>query len=68
MNNKTDNKTVTPPGTYRPKLAFFHATPKGTGCAATMELHPATILFLCLRCFGFVFSLIIFACCFFLFG
>ena len=41
MNNKTDNKTVTPPGTYRPKLAFFHATPKGTGCAATMELHPA---------------------------
>ena len=41
MNTDTNNKTVTPPGTYRPKLAFFHATPKGTGCAATMELHPA---------------------------
>ena len=41
MNNETNNKTMTPPGTYRPKLAFFHATPKGTGCAATMELHPA---------------------------
>ena len=41
MNIETNNKTVTPPGTYRPKLAFFHATPKGTGCAATMELHPA---------------------------
>ena len=41
MNTDTNNRTVTPPGTYRPKLAFFHATPKGTGCAATMELHPA---------------------------
>ena len=41
MNTDTNNKTTPPPGTYRPKLAFFHATPKGTGCAATMELHPA---------------------------
>ena len=41
MNTDTNDKTTTPPGTYRPKLAFFHATPKGTGCAATMELHPA---------------------------
>ena len=41
MNGETDNKTTTPPGTYRPKLAFFHATPRGTGCGVTMELHPA---------------------------
>ena len=41
MNNETNNKTTTLPGTYRPRLAFFHATPKGTGCAATLELHPA---------------------------
>ena len=32
---------MTPPRTYRPKLAFYHASPKGTGCAATLELHPA---------------------------
>ena len=41
MNNETNNKTMPPPGTYRPKLAFYHASPKGTGCAATLELHPA---------------------------
>ena len=41
MNNETSNKTMLPPGTYRPKLAFYHASPKGTGCAATLELHPA---------------------------
>ena len=41
MNTDTNNKTVTPPGTYRPKLAFYHATPKGTGCAAEWQLHPA---------------------------
>ena len=41
MNNKANNKTMPPPGTYRPKLAFYHATPKGTGCAVTWALHPA---------------------------
>ena len=41
MNNETNTKTMTPPGQFRPKLAFYHATPKGTGCAATLELHPA---------------------------
>ena len=41
MNNETNNKTMPPPGSYRPKLAFYHASPKGTECAATLELHPA---------------------------
>ena len=41
MNNETNDKTATPPGTYRPKLAFFHANPRGTGCGVTLELHPA---------------------------
>ena len=41
MNSGTNKKTTPPPGTYRPKLAFFHANAKGTGCAATLELHPA---------------------------
>ena len=40
MNTDTNN-TTTPPGAYRPKLAFYHATPKGTGCAVTWALHPA---------------------------
>ena len=41
MNNETNNKPMPPPGTYRPKLAFFHANPRGTGCGVTLELHPA---------------------------
>ena len=41
MNNETNTKSMTPPGQFRPKLSFYHATPKGTGCAATLELHPA---------------------------
>ena len=41
MNTDTNNKTMPPPGTYRPKLAFFHANPRGTGCGATLELYPA---------------------------
>ena len=41
MNNETNTKTAMPLGQFRPKLAFYHATPKGTGCAATLELHPA---------------------------
>lgn len=41
MNNDTNNMITPQVGQFRPKLAFFHANPKGTGCAATMELHPA---------------------------
>ena len=28
---------------HRPALAFYHANPKGTGCAVKMTLHPATV-------------------------
>ena len=41
MNNETNTKTTMPIGQFRPRLAFYHPTPKGTGCAATLELHPA---------------------------
>ena len=41
MNNDTNNRVTPQVGRFRPKLAFFHANPKGTGCATTMELHPA---------------------------
>lgn len=27
--------------TYRPKLTFYHANPKGTGGAVALDLHPA---------------------------
>lgn len=39
MNEKRNNERAK--GAYRPKLTFFHANGKGTGCAVTMELHPA---------------------------
>lgn len=26
---------------FRPKFALYHASPKGTGCAIKMDLHPA---------------------------
>lgn len=41
MNTETNKKTTPPPGTYRPKLAFYHANAKGTGCAVSWALHPA---------------------------
>ena len=41
MNSETNDKTTTPPGQFRPKLTFYHPTPKGTGCAVTWALHPA---------------------------
>ena len=41
MNNETNSKTTPPIGQFRPRLAFYHPTPKGTGGAATLELHPA---------------------------
>ena len=37
----TDTNTPQPLGKYRPKLTFFHPTSKGTGCALSLELHPA---------------------------
>ena len=40
MNTETNPKTQAP-GQYRPNLRFYHANAKGTGCAATLELHPA---------------------------
>jgi len=45
MNNDAYN-TAAPGGAsampqYRPSLRFFHANGKGTGCAVSMELHPA---------------------------
>ena len=41
MTNEANTKTTTPIGQFRPKLAFYHPTPKGTGGAAEWELHPA---------------------------
>ena len=42
MNEKTDNAvTGNEAGAYRPRLTFYHANGKGTGCAARFELHPA---------------------------
>lgn len=41
MNNETNNKALPQVGQFRPRLAFYHPTTKGTGCAATLELHPA---------------------------
>ena len=35
-NNRTDV-----PRTFRPKLSFYKANARGTGCAMRMELHPA---------------------------
>lgn len=39
MNNETN--TVQLPGQFRTKLTFYHPSGKGTGCAMSMELHPA---------------------------
>jgi len=38
-NNKAEQSAVL--GQRRPKLAFFRANARGTGCMLTMELHPA---------------------------
>ena len=37
----TGTNTSLQPGQFRPKLTFFHPNGKGTGCAMSMELHPA---------------------------
>jgi len=36
--DKIENET---PAAYRPSLTFYHANPKGTGCAIQLALHPA---------------------------
>ena len=41
MNDETNAKKAPPCGLYRPKLTMYHANAKGTGCAVSMELHPA---------------------------
>ena len=50
MNNETTttasvagSATAAAPGQqpYRPKLRFYHASARGTGCALQIELHPA---------------------------
>ena len=38
--NEKVNEYERAPG-FRPRLALYHANPKGTGCAISMELHPA---------------------------
>ena len=40
-NEANSSNTTTMIGQFRPKLAFYHPTPKGTGGAAEWELHPA---------------------------
>lgn len=42
--NETSNQltaTTSASVTFRPELTFYHANPKGTGCALSMALHPA---------------------------
>ena len=39
MNGTRMNETTV---AYHPRLAFYHANAKGTGCAIKMELHPAS--------------------------
>jgi len=38
---KEENNRNGSVGGYRPSLNFYHANPKGTGSALSMELHPA---------------------------
>ena len=39
--NETANDRASTPRAFRPKLAFYKANAKGSGCAMKMELHPA---------------------------
>jgi len=41
MNTMNEKTNVKPVGLYRPKLTFYHPNAKGTGCAVSMDLHPA---------------------------
>lgn len=40
-NNNTRSAGMSAPVRFRPELTFYHANPKGTGCALSMSLHPA---------------------------
>ena len=40
MKEESMNNAERAPG-FRPRLALYHANPKGTGCAISMELRPA---------------------------
>ena len=39
--NEIANDRASAPRAFRPKLAFYKANAKGSGCAMKMELHPA---------------------------
>lgn len=39
--NESINNAVKPAATYRPRLAYYHANPRGTGAVVQFELHPA---------------------------
>lgn len=41
MNENTQSEQKKPLGSFRPKLAFYHANARGTGGALRMQLHPA---------------------------
>ena len=41
MNANSERNEQRPLGQYRPSLCFYHASPKGTGSAVKMQLHPA---------------------------
>ena len=39
--NTNGTRTNETTAAYRPRLAFYHANAKGTGCAVQLSLHPA---------------------------
>lgn len=39
--NMNENKANETSAAHRPSLTFYHANPKGTGCAIQLSLHPA---------------------------
>lgn len=41
MNDMKNERKEELCGQYRPKLTLYHPNAKGTGCAVSMELHPA---------------------------
>ena len=41
MNETTNTQSAAPAAGYRPRLSYYHASPKGSGSAINFELHPA---------------------------
>lgn len=41
MDEKMQEQNDAGTAQYRPRLALYHANPRGTGCAITINLHPA---------------------------